>query len=688
MELAREREQWHERQEMHRAEAEALRQQLQRLQGDQEALIQQLHPAAGDEARARGGFEHATGSSLHAGSNGGDGAYGKEENFISPPPITHPELLDRIRQLEGQLEATTHEKFALHDQLLSSQASLAAMQSSASQPPPDLLSAGNEQLQRAREAKMAADHANQEARALMSQAADQARQARGDMLVMAKQLVSLHAVVDSVMAALDGISDGLRVQGAAEQRRNLAAAFEAQRLQQALDDAYALLDDARSKNAAADTSASKSQSFDLVAQELLSGALESMLRSELASLDSTAIALADLRYPPKALMSLESRTWQAGLITARQPSSPKKAQARPTQLLSVAGGSLAPLLPKGDFMELASASSPNARRLLAKTAIALPEAIGCDNAMDAPAAVQLKQNGQERAVVSGLRDACDTLLELRTSLLLLLQLRSSISKFVRRRERAHEHMGFASLQQNASNWNRHRTGASLLLARVQRRLTALSLTCWAQLKGTAWRGRTRAERALRRYISVQAAVLRRVLAGWKARSWRLCFRKRQVVMSRQKRVLSVALSALAAWKTSGSLSFVRNRAIYAMILRRSLKIVCMRFLEWKISAASSCAPSSSALKMIVSKYGRSPLARVLSWLLLRLRVWLCGWVGVCVRACVCERAGTRFTLTPPAVVLKSLAWLDLSPFLPLNPTAPYCACLALVGWCGCDVGGM
>ena len=53
------------------------------------------------------------------------------------------------------------------------------------------------------------------------------------MLVMARELIALHAVVDGLMAALDSIADGLRVQGATAQRRNHAAAFEAQRLQQA-----------------------------------------------------------------------------------------------------------------------------------------------------------------------------------------------------------------------------------------------------------------------------------------------------------------------------------------------------------------------------------------------------------------------------------------------------------------------
>ena len=63
-------------------------------------------------------------------------------------------------------------------------------------------------------------------------------------------------------------------------------------MQQALDDAYALLDDERRKRTAADTSATKSQAFDLAAQELLTGALENVIRRELAALDHSATALA------------------------------------------------------------------------------------------------------------------------------------------------------------------------------------------------------------------------------------------------------------------------------------------------------------------------------------------------------------------------------------------------------------
>lgn len=127
MELSREREQWAQRQEMHQAEAQSLRLQLQRLHEQQDMLAQ------------------------------------------SAQPPQHKALLDRIYQMEGELELVTQEKFALHERLLQSQAARAAL--SDQQPAHAGTDAAvlHEQLQRTKDAKSRAEAAHQEARALLTQ---------------------------------------------------------------------------------------------------------------------------------------------------------------------------------------------------------------------------------------------------------------------------------------------------------------------------------------------------------------------------------------------------------------------------------------------------------------------------------------------------------------------------------------
>ena len=136
MELAREREQWQERQHMHDDEAASLRAQLHRLHH----LYQQADPAA-----------HST----------------------DPPlaPQQHPAGASNataIFEVEAELEATTREKFALQEQLLSAQAALDAACEETKRLKLELEGAGGdgamlEQLQRAREAKISAEVGNREA---------------------------------------------------------------------------------------------------------------------------------------------------------------------------------------------------------------------------------------------------------------------------------------------------------------------------------------------------------------------------------------------------------------------------------------------------------------------------------------------------------------------------------------------
>ena len=81
------------------------------------------------------------------------------------------ELLQRIRQVEAELEVVTQDKFALHDRLLSAEAALAAASATTHPASSSGLNeqALREQLERARDAKMAADHALVQARTLLSQ---------------------------------------------------------------------------------------------------------------------------------------------------------------------------------------------------------------------------------------------------------------------------------------------------------------------------------------------------------------------------------------------------------------------------------------------------------------------------------------------------------------------------------------
>ena len=139
MELAREREQWQERQHMHDDEAASLRAQLHRLHH----LYQQADPAA-----------HSTGPPLAPQQH--------------PAGASNATATSNIFEVEAELEATTREKFALQEQLLSAQAALDAACEETKRLKLELEGAGGdgamlEQLQRAREAKISAEVGNREA---------------------------------------------------------------------------------------------------------------------------------------------------------------------------------------------------------------------------------------------------------------------------------------------------------------------------------------------------------------------------------------------------------------------------------------------------------------------------------------------------------------------------------------------
>ena len=128
-----------------------------------------------------------------------------------------------------------------------------------------------------------------------------------------------------------------------------------------------------------------------MAQELLSGTLETAIRAELAALDAASTSLAAFHdgsgVPQKRALQQElmggggllmagatgrKRAWQAGLTAVRRSSGGAGVASVNLRQVTglVMGGagvplSLAHVLPKGDFMDLAAAASPTVRRLLA-----------------------------------------------------------------------------------------------------------------------------------------------------------------------------------------------------------------------------------------------------------------------------------------------------------------------------------
>lgn len=235
MELAREREQWHQRQEIHRAEAQALRHQLHRLHENQDMLSNPLYPQASANSATIDAVPWVHDAALEQGN------MTQHDMTQHHLPVEAAQLLQRMRQVEEELEAVTHDKFELQERLLSSQAELASLTASDAAGMPDQPGAQHavrDQLMRARQAKIAADQAHaQVARELSGHA----RQTRADMLIMAKHLITLHHVVDATLAALEGVAHGQRQERAALERRDQQVTLETQRLQMDLDHSYALV---------------------------------------------------------------------------------------------------------------------------------------------------------------------------------------------------------------------------------------------------------------------------------------------------------------------------------------------------------------------------------------------------------------------------------------------------------------
>ena len=359
-----------------------------------------------------------------------------------------------------------------------------------------------------------------------------------------------------------------------------------------------------------------------MAQELLSGTLETAIRAELAALDAASTSLAAFHdgsgVPQKRALQQElmggggllmagatgrKRAWQAGLTAVRRSSGGAGvASVNLRQVMGlVMGGagvplSLAHVLPKGDFMDLAAAASPTVRRLLAPVRGAdTRAAVGQREAEQRGAGGGDADGDKQRAAVSG---ACDTLLGLRTSLLLLLHLRAAAVKLSRRRSLAGLQRAYAALRTWAEEWRRRRRGGALLLARVRRRVLARCLRGWLgrleQAKGHLRKVARALGRRTRRLARAKAVVVR----GWRARAARLAFRVRQVWGARHRRALRVAIEVMAAWKALYAAAFVRARGVWAMRGRRQLQLLSLRFLDWKYAAAARAAPSSSALKVM------------------------------------------------------------------------------------------
>ena len=359
-----------------------------------------------------------------------------------------------------------------------------------------------------------------------------------------------------------------------------------------------------------------------MAQELLSGTLETAIWAELAALDAASTSLASFHdgsgVPQKRALQQElmggggllmagaagrKRAWQAGLTAVRRASGDSRAAS--VSLRQVMGGagmtlSLAHVLPKGDFMDLAAAASPTVRRLLAP--------VRGNRGADSRAAAgqrEAEQRGagggdadvdKQRSAVSG---ACDTLLGLRTSLLLMLHLRAAAVKLSRRRSLAAMQHAFAALRSWADEWRRRRSGGALLLARVRRRVQARCLRGWQgrleQAKGHLQKVARALGRRTRRLARAKAVVMRR----WRERAARLAFRVRQVWGAQHRRALRIAIEVMAAWKALYAAAFVRARGVWALRVRRQLQQLTLRFVDWKYAAAARAAPSSSALKVIV-----------------------------------------------------------------------------------------
>jgi len=191
--LARERDEWQQRQHVHHAEAHALRQHLDRvtIQHHLVAEASLLHLASPSAANAQPWADNSDAALVAVLE-----VHDRTQEMMATVEARHH--LHRMRkeldELQDELAVMTCDKFELHHRLVECEgemASRAAFEASClAQEVPAQYSMRHELL-RARHAKGSADQSLAHAQ---GQASALARQARGDMLMMAKLMIGMHQV--------------------------------------------------------------------------------------------------------------------------------------------------------------------------------------------------------------------------------------------------------------------------------------------------------------------------------------------------------------------------------------------------------------------------------------------------------------------------------------------------------------